>query len=534
MTWFTDADLRRLAGSKSYERGVDYVSAVGTVDELPDGVVATVEGTESYVVRLINRRGLRGECSCPYGEDGNFCKHCVAVGLSLLATEPARQSPQAGFDLRAHLESEDGPALVELLLELAADDPALYRRLSLRAATRGRPDVKELRRLVGGLRARGFLPYGRGFAYARKAREVIDALDSVATAHPAQIGPLYLTAIHNIAKTIEQADDSSGSIGDALDQAVAGYAAACRAAPPDPVKLASWMIDVQVNGPGWPELSIADFADALGARGLTAYRDLLATTPDDNGLTIRQLREDYLKVIARDTDALVALYAEDLPQAYRYVQIGAALRAAGRKAEAISWLRRGLTEADHPDVRIDEMLAEVLTETEAFAEAAGVRWSLFVRSPRPQSHRRLLDAAERAGTLTETADRAEVFLHERAAAGGYAADALVEILRASGDADGAWTAAVKHSCGPGLMWQLALDRAETHPGETIPAFRRQVELEIDKRTRQGYVEAARLLTELRALHDRAGSADFTDYLATLRHTHRNKPTLMAVLGSAGL
>jgi uncharacterized Zn finger protein len=533
MAWFTDADLRRLAGPKSYERGADYVDAVGTVDELPDGVVATVEGTESYVVRLVNKRGLSGACSCPWGEDGNFCKHCVAVGLSLLAAEPARRRrPAPPLDLRAYLESVDRSALVDLVVELAADDPALHRRLSLRAATHGKPDVKELRRLVGGLRARGFLPYGRSFEYARKAVEVLDALDSVAGSHPAEIGPLYLTAIQNITRTTEQADDSSGSIGDALDRAVSGYAAACRAAPPDPVKLATWIIDFQVTGPGWPSVPIADFADALGADGLKAYRDRLAQTPDDR--TIRHLREDYLKVIAKDPDALVALYAEDLPQAYRYWQIGGVLRAAGRNAEAIAWLRRGLAEADRPDGRIDDMLAELLTEAQEFAEAAGIRWSLFGRRPRAESHRALLDAAERAGTLPETAERADAFLHERARAGGYAADPLIEILGASGDADGAWSAGIEYRCSPGIMWRLAVDRARTHPAEAIPIFERQVEAEIDKKTKKGYAESARLLTELKAMHDRTGSAGFPGYVAGLRHTHRNKPTLIATLTRADL
>jgi uncharacterized Zn finger protein len=535
VVWFTDADLRRLAGPKSYERGAGYVDAVGTIDALPGGVVATVEGTGSYVVRLVNKRGLRGECSCPWGEDGNFCKHCVAVGLSLLAGEPARRRrPVLPPDLRAHLASVDPAVLVDLVVELAADDPALYRRLSLRAATHGGPDVTELRRLVGGLRVRGHLPYGRSFEYARKAADVLDALDSVVASHPAEVGPLYLTAIQNMTRTTEQADDSSGSIGDALDRAVSGYAAACRAAPPDPVKLATWMIDFQVNGPGWPEIRIADFADALGDRGLKAYRDRLAQTPEDRAGTVRHLREDYLKVIAKDPDALVALYAEDLPLAYRYVQIGGVLRAAGRRQEAITWLRRGLTEADHPDIRIDELLADLLTETEAVAEAAGIRWRLFTRRPGPVSHRALLDAAERAGTLTETAERADAFLHERARAGGYAADALVEILRVSGDTDGAWAVAVEHRCGPGLLWQLAADRAETHPAEAIPVFERQAEAEIDKKTKKGYAEAARLLTELRTLHDRAGSAGFPAYLAGVRHTHRNKPTLIAILTRADL
>lgn len=217
-------------------------------------------------------------------------------------------------------------------------------------------------------------------------------------------GPLHRLAIQHITKTTEQADDSSGVIGDVLDRAVEGYAAACRAAPPDPVELATWMIDFQVDGPGWPAVPVADFAEALGETGLAAYRQrlgLLSAAESTRGdFTVRHLREEYLKTIAGDTDALVALYAEDLPLAYRYWQIGETLRDAGRSDEAIAWLRRGLTEADRPDSRIELLLAELLTDTGEHAEAVDVRWALFTGRPDVESHRSLLDSAERAGTLT--------------------------------------------------------------------------------------------------------------------------------------
>ena len=244
MAWFTKDDLLLSAGARSYERGVQYVDAVGPLNDRPDGVVATVHGGEPYEVRLFDRDGmLDGACSCPYGQSGAFCKHCVAVGLALLVgasldrpdepTKPKRERqsrPKA--DLRAFLASVDTVELIDLLLELAAEDPALHRRLSLRAATAGNVDATELRRIVNGLRSRGFLDYSRSFGYARKANDVLDALDGVAARHPAEVGPLYRLAVQHVTKTSEEADDSSGAIGDAAARAVDGYAAACRLAPP--------------------------------------------------------------------------------------------------------------------------------------------------------------------------------------------------------------------------------------------------------------------------------------------------------------
>jgi uncharacterized Zn finger protein len=51
VVWFTDADLRAAAGTRSYGRGLDYVDVVTGVGELPGGVVATVHGTGLHLLR---------------------------------------------------------------------------------------------------------------------------------------------------------------------------------------------------------------------------------------------------------------------------------------------------------------------------------------------------------------------------------------------------------------------------------------------------------------------------------------------------
>jgi uncharacterized Zn finger protein len=53
-----------------------------------------VFGTDEYEVQLtVTERGLAGECSCPYGQDGFFCKHCVATGLKALKLGPVLPGP---------------------------------------------------------------------------------------------------------------------------------------------------------------------------------------------------------------------------------------------------------------------------------------------------------------------------------------------------------------------------------------------------------------------------------------------------------
>jgi uncharacterized Zn finger protein len=90
-------------------------------------------GTERYRVSLrLKRKGVEGWCDCPWGEDGNFCKHCVAVGVVYLYELAHGGDVPEPIDLRAHLESLDRASLVELLLEAAEADSGLRDRLERR------------------------------------------------------------------------------------------------------------------------------------------------------------------------------------------------------------------------------------------------------------------------------------------------------------------------------------------------------------------------------------------------------------------
>lgn len=120
-------------------------------------VTAIVHGTDVYQVRLKfdDKRadGLRGDCSCPFGAEGNFCKHCVATGLVALQSgsaaahargTPAAPEPVPGL-LVSWLTSLSRDDLLAELLQLLVDEPELRERFELRAAAR-RVDVKGARR----------------------------------------------------------------------------------------------------------------------------------------------------------------------------------------------------------------------------------------------------------------------------------------------------------------------------------------------------------------------------------------------------
>jgi hypothetical protein len=91
--------------------------------------------------------------------------------------------------------------------------------------------------------------------------------------------PLARRAVERVTAAMLHMDDSSGIIGGDLRMLTALYARACRAAPPDPKQLAAWLVTSRLDGPGWPDIELADFADALGQTGLDEVAQARDGTP---------------------------------------------------------------------------------------------------------------------------------------------------------------------------------------------------------------------------------------------------------------
>jgi hypothetical protein len=127
------------------------------------------------------------------------------------------------------------------------------------------------------------------------------------------------------------------------------YARACRAAPPDQKQLAALLVKVRLDGPGWPDIELADFADALRPTGLDEVARLVAErhaidNPDSWATIGIKLLREQLAALSGDVDAHVAVLAENLQSARQYGEIVTMLRGAGRAADAERWARRGLAE----------------------------------------------------------------------------------------------------------------------------------------------------------------------------------------------
>src|ERR1700722_9075004 len=148
---YRDADLLALAGQRSFDRGVGYLKAVTDLAVHGDKITASVAGKDTYLVVLTLRGNdgigpISGACDCPHGQEGFFCKHCVAVGLAYLSQvfatgrKTSQASPGDGSldqtgGLQSWLTSLSRDELLSLLLDQLVEDDDWRYRLELRAAT---------------------------------------------------------------------------------------------------------------------------------------------------------------------------------------------------------------------------------------------------------------------------------------------------------------------------------------------------------------------------------------------------------------
>lgn len=548
---FTEADLRQLAGPKSFERGQDYLHEVTDLDVTRTGATATVRGSYDYAVFLDTGAGaLTAGCSCPYGQEGNFCKHCVAVGLAVLAAGEdlplvveATRARKAAFGQWLESLSRD-----ELLAELRAlldADPEARRRLELRAATAS-VDVILIRQTVAELIVpRDYISYQEAGEYTAGVCEAAAAIDRLADAGAPGIAiDLAREAISLLDQATGYLDESSGVGSDAAAELLAAHLNACLAAPPEPESLADYLATLLLHHDLAPDLlALADYGSLLGEAGFGRLRDRIsaAYAVDPHGWRAKWLMESVARA-EDDVDAIVAIYAADLDdRGWNHLRIAQELDRAGRSGEALGWAERGLREAGQPDPRLTEYLADRYASAGRAADVLALRWTRFQAQRTLVNYQSLRQAAEHSGTWATERDQAVGLLAADAArARGQnwppwaAGPVLIDVLLDDGELDAAWAAA--DGVASQEQWlRLADAVAASRPADALPVYLRTVEPLRAQTGNAVYEQVARLLLAARGCHRVLGTTgEFDQYLALFRMDQKRKRNLMKILDQNGL
>ncbi|KVN70279.1 hypothetical protein WM03_28630 [Burkholderia ubonensis] len=580
----TLAEIKALADPKSFERGKAYYhdGAVSRLTVQDGALSATVRGTHRYHVEFsVDDEGLLDyACNCPVGVDEIFCKHAVAVALSWLENsgeevfhdetpEPARPRRKRKTHaelIRDYLAALDEDALRNWLLDAAERDRSLRDRLLFEARAANAGDVASLRAAVRQL-ARVARPLGwdEAYTFGENLFELADMLRrQLAGPHAAHVVELAELAIADAEASLEQIDDSDGSVWPGISELVRLHREACRRTRPDPVKLAERLFRLQADGQ-WDTFRdvLPDYGDALGSEGIDRYRALveqswaelptLAAGRDDRRSyeSARLNLEHAMESLAKhdgDVDALIRIWSKDLSGPHRFLQIAKLCAAHDRFDEGLAWAERGMREARerHNADLLGFCIAEYLRRRD-FDRADALAWQRFESHPTADEFAALMKVAAKTARRDAVRERAIAHLRTLArqretskesakAKWGWQPSPrteLVKLLLAEKDVEAAWDAFGGGPVATDVWPAMAAARAKTHPDEAIALYHRLLPVALERGAGSARYDDAfdvvRKIGALRAAHRQ--QAEFDAELDAIRRTYRAKRNFIKLLAT---
>ena len=573
-TLLTLQNIRRMAGTRFFERGQDYFEhgQVGRLAERNEVIKATVRGTRTYHVKLwVEENEMAYACTCPVGTDGMFCKHCVAVGLAWLQKGNVEKSSSAGSrkqgvtmdDVRAYLAREEQSVLVDLLVERAEEDDRLRERLFMKTAKKGAKGLnlvtfrRAIDRAVDG---GGFVDYYSAYAYAQGIEDVVDSIaDLLKEGHAEAVIELSEYALRAVEESLHSVDDSDGYMGGILDRLQDLHHQACRKSRPDPEALAERLFEWELRTE-WDTFygAAARYADVLGKKGLAVYRTLAEArwarvsqlkpgSPGRFADTPRFRLTHIMETLAKqsgDVEALVAVKSKDLSHAYSFLQIAELYKQARKPDLALEWAERGIRAfPEQTDSRLREFLAQEYHRRDRHDSAMALIWAEFADFPHLDRYKLLKTHADKTKQWPEWRDKALGLIREKISKAkqrgrttqwhwGDPADhsELVRIFLWEKDVEAAWHEAREGGCSQDLWLQLAAKREHDHPEDAMVIYKNRIEPTLARKNNDAYQEA---VTHLKKIHQLMTAVnrqeEFSDYILSLRLTHKPKRNFMKLL-----
>lgn len=554
----TEANLKALAGVRSFERGLGYLDAVSGVEVGDDWVTATVHGTERYEVELTleGPGGLAGECDCPYGLEGNFCKHLVALGLTVLAQRESlprqrKAARERAQDLDGWLSALSKDELLALLREQIDEDRQLRRRLELRAAS-ARGDLAAVRSRIrdlldiGPFAQYGYVEYADARAYADQAGQAVSAIRALTdSGRAADAITLAREAMRLLAEAVDSVDDSDGRLGQIGADLADVHLDACRAERPDPEELARWLVGHALGDldDGLTDVDPLDYEDVLGEEGMAVLRKsaVEAWRGNRRGWAEKYLMERLAKA-GDDVDTVVAVHAADLsPNGHTHLVIARELDTAGRPDEALRWAERGISETRElsaVDTALVDYLCERYDQAGRLADAVALRRDHFRARRTLLAYQQLRAAARTADCWPAEREGALALLRadaERRQQGWYGGPVLVDALLDDKDVDAAWQAAARTGAHDRQWLALADQARPDRPADALGAYLRLAEPLTRQTGNTVYEQLVDLLLSIRDCHRRLGTEDeFAVYVTALRTAQKRKRNLMRLMEEHGL
>lgn len=452
--------------------------------------------------------------------------------------------------------------LTELLLELAASDPAIKRQLKLAVASSSSPQdaaaqVRQRLATIG--RSKRFLEREQRQLIRKDLTAQLDALTGpIAQGDPAAALALLWQFLELGDNVLGRCDDSSGMIGDIFRDAIRQLGPIATAAKPEPLAFAEQVFEAFChNGYGVYDDVIQQLTGPLGPVGLEALKqrfEQLGEQPvpvpprqewqqvsyGSGGPTYAHEQAESsrqwtvklgLRAVAEasgDVDGFIAQYTDEQQRIPRLAaEIAGRLLAAGRAEEALGFLTRGTPDRTRwPEMKWEHTHIAALQALGRTDDAQAARWNCFERC---------LDGTLLRAYLDQLPAFEDVEAEQRAIAHALAYPSLTQSLcfLLSWPSALAQTAELVlnrrselEGAQYGVMGAAAEKLSKDHPLAATLALRSMVDFSLAEARSGRYSHAARHLQTCGLLSKRIDAwgeiPSHQTYLAAIRSGHARK------------
>ncbi|CAN5590038.1 SWIM zinc finger family protein [soil metagenome] len=447
--------------------------------------------------------------------------------------------PESSSARASWLQSLDAEDLRGLIEDAAARFPTVGDWLDLhRASSTG--DPAELLATVN----RTLTPHRRFYDYRQANEYADDGLDTVELlagnalqATPALI-PVIERAITLATRAILKSDDSSGAQGGLVRTLLDAHATATRTATPtltqpEQTRLVAWIVKYRYSGTqDFFDPDIVAYAPGLSQKSIEKYRQAIADTDLGRYGSYPLTR---LAVLDQDRDAIITANGGEPHNAMVAARIVSDLDEAGLRQDAIAYAHTGIAMDAHGwDPKLVTFLVDDALTRGDLQQAVTLRRDWFERFPTSRSFTMLRDTAEQAGLWTSEKEAAEQRLAKRDAPG------FTSYLLEDGRDNQAWEFATLNSnlIDSAALWLSLCDRrAQSHPLDTLPIYRRIITDTLTVTDKRNYRSAATMLKTMRTVATSAGHhavTEFDTFLAETIDRNRRRPTCIDAFTRAGL
>ncbi|MCR4574954.1 MAG: SWIM zinc finger family protein [Lentisphaeria bacterium] len=572
----TVSNLRSAAGDRSYLRGQEYFEDGAVHFMCCDGeqLTAEVHGTHVYHVRITNNDGfLEGECSCPMGQDGNFCKHLVALGLEYLDMPKATQveKNKSTFSWKDFLKKCDKNELIKIILEMSPNNSNVVERYRMaNLPNNSNAKLRELKSKVDELfrLAEDMEEYYDDYydsydedesetEFKEESELMLKVLKELAEQKDFKL--LWETTTYAIGKFLGSSNAEMDSVqvfvyglADYFIEAVHaqikpddeifrlfnewekfgenfGYNYLSKLLVNFPAKIRElWAVDALKTWQKYPPCKLNDYQSSNRERDYVEHQ-LLAWADEQ--------QNDSLKLEIMEKKLCYCHDVLDLAKEYR---------RQGMEDKIIPLLEKGY-KAFERDHEITDLLVEELQKAGKNDEALKLAWDEFTKNYTTDiALDRLQKVASKMKCWENYYQKVLDFLKKedehptrRPASFFYYSDNIrqrrVEIMFNHGDQEAAWALAQGADLKEEWWLKLADWRSKTMPDESASCLRRLLEKALQPTGEDAYRHVVNLLKIYRKYLKMVGKeTEFTAYCTSLRTEYKRRRLLMEQMNAAKL